>query len=914
MAINAISGLTLNFRDAVEGAEKASAKDMLRMSTGLRINSAADDAAGLAISSRMNAQSRGMAMAIRNANDLLSMTQTAEGAAKDINDALQRMRELSVQAANETLNAGDRKSINLEIGLLKEHINAISKQTKFNNINLLDGSLKNTSFQIGGNTGDTLKLSMPALDTANLAQTPVTNKYKLTFTALAAGQSVTVAGLTFKATADTTAAEVTAAFSNLAENATTGVGTTTGEYSGSLTGFSSGKAVSTTLELTTTASNMKGDVPKVAVTQIDAIVTNSYKLTFSELLTGQAVTVAGLTYTATSDSSTANVATAFSNLTEGATSGSGSTGTYSGIFTGFETTNANNGILDITSDAQNPTGASPSVSVTQLVNPRTTSTYNIQFSNLITGQSVTVAGLTYTATSDEAASSVASAFANLNEGATSGNGAGSYSGALAGFNTHGQSGALVSSATTASNVRGLAPQTAAFGGAAPPLPTRQVLQVGTTTVQAVTGQTAGVVVNIPNLQAGQSVTIDGLTFHATQAVTGWDLLNIFSISPGDTDTTIFNQILQTPSYAYQRQLGYFTGQAGEWGYLGGGVVSAVATDIGLTPLGIQNGVLRNVNVQVGSIFYYQDKTHPNTAVPNIQISSNPPSLVGNIYEVPGITEVQGVTGSGHLEQIAFNDLKKGQSVSLCGLTYTAKQDLTASQVSQAFWPIRHGTGGLTLAEANWQGQGQAYLDAINALGTYSGTFQNADAYQKNTDGSIVFTALVNGPVANWPLTTSGVPAGTSPTSTRISSVTQPNAIRPTIANGSSSTTTTATEPRVEIEASTAHELPHNLNAITVETAQGASDAIQVIDTSIEAVSKFQAELGALENRVESVISNLTTANTDLKESLSRIEDADYAVETSNMAKHQIISQAAMAMLAQANQSTNTVASLLKSVG
>ena len=131
---------------------------MERLSTGLRINSAKDDAAGLAISNRMTAQIRGMAMATRNANDGISMAQTADGAYGQVTSMLQRMRELSVQAATGSATNSDRESIQLEIDELKAEINNVAKQTNFNGIKLLDGSAQNIQLQTGTNQGDSISV------------------------------------------------------------------------------------------------------------------------------------------------------------------------------------------------------------------------------------------------------------------------------------------------------------------------------------------------------------------------------------------------------------------------------------------------------------------------------------------------------------------------------------------------------------------------------------------------------------------------------------------------------------------------------------------------------------------------------------------------------------------------------------
>jgi len=141
---------------------------MERLSTGSRINSAKDDAAGLAISNRMTSQIRGMAKAIQNTNDAISMTQTAEGAYKGINDILARMRELSVQSATGTMNDNDRSSIQLEVSQLKSQIDDIATKTNHNNIKLLDGSAQKVVIQTGTNQGDTINLDFASARTKDI--------------------------------------------------------------------------------------------------------------------------------------------------------------------------------------------------------------------------------------------------------------------------------------------------------------------------------------------------------------------------------------------------------------------------------------------------------------------------------------------------------------------------------------------------------------------------------------------------------------------------------------------------------------------------------------------------------------------------------------------------------------------------
>jgi flagellin len=142
---------------------------MQRLSSGLRINSAKDDAAGLAIADRMTSQIRGLNQASRNANDAISLAQTAEGALGSISDNLQRMRELAVQAANGTLSAPDRAAVQSEVSQLKSEIDRVGNQTSFNGTKLLDGANGGFSFQVGADSNQTISItSLTDVRAANL--------------------------------------------------------------------------------------------------------------------------------------------------------------------------------------------------------------------------------------------------------------------------------------------------------------------------------------------------------------------------------------------------------------------------------------------------------------------------------------------------------------------------------------------------------------------------------------------------------------------------------------------------------------------------------------------------------------------------------------------------------------------------
>lgn len=161
---------SLNSQRNLSGTQSSLTTSLQRLSSGLRINSAKDDAAGLAISERMNAQLKGLTVASRNANDGISLAQTAEGALVEIGNNLQRIRELSVQSSNATNSQSDRDALNSEVSQLKAEIERVANQTTFNGTKLLDGNFASKAFQIGADSAQTISIdSIVNAKTSSLA-------------------------------------------------------------------------------------------------------------------------------------------------------------------------------------------------------------------------------------------------------------------------------------------------------------------------------------------------------------------------------------------------------------------------------------------------------------------------------------------------------------------------------------------------------------------------------------------------------------------------------------------------------------------------------------------------------------------------------------------------------------------------
>ena len=157
---------SLNAQRNLSGTQNQLSTAIQRLSSGLRVNSAKDDAAGLAIANRMDGQARGMAVAVRNANDGISLSQVAEGALGKVTDMMQRMRELAVQAANASNTTTDRTSLNAEFQQLAQEVDRTLQSTRFNGQAILAGSAGSLQFQIGANNATTDQL---AVTTTNMA-------------------------------------------------------------------------------------------------------------------------------------------------------------------------------------------------------------------------------------------------------------------------------------------------------------------------------------------------------------------------------------------------------------------------------------------------------------------------------------------------------------------------------------------------------------------------------------------------------------------------------------------------------------------------------------------------------------------------------------------------------------------------
>lgn len=277
----------LNAKRNLDGSQSALNTSLQRLSTGLRINSAKDDAAGLAISERMTSQIRGLNQAARNANDGISLAQTAEGALAEVTNNLQRIRELAIQSSNATNSQSDRDALQVEVTQLLNEIDRVANQTQFNGVKLLDGSFSGAVFQIGANAGETITIASTT-DANTAALGSVTQATTSVFatgltgyaTAISAGDmlvnGVDIGALGSAGSALERAGQLVNAINNV--SATSGVGATFNSTTGEITLSSSGNIAFTGAALlaTTTGFVAADNATASATTGIDTLNVSSF--------------------------------------------------------------------------------------------------------------------------------------------------------------------------------------------------------------------------------------------------------------------------------------------------------------------------------------------------------------------------------------------------------------------------------------------------------------------------------------------------------------------------------------------------------------------------------------------------------------------------------------------------------------
>ena len=796
----------LTAQASMSNVNKSMSSAMERLSTGSRINSARDDAAGLAISLRMTSDIRGFAVAIRNANDGISMTQTAEGGLGQINDMLQRMRELAVQSSNGSASADNRAASQLEVSQLKQEIDNISSRTNFNGIKLLDGTAAKLNLQTGVNAGDMMTVQIAAAGTKDLG--------------LGARSSLTATG-SFGAQGV------------LAKNIAAGDLTINGIAVG--------------------ASSADDDL--VSASPLETATFAMAAGTGTYIIDG--TTIASATYATAAAAATALAAGTFTNYTAAA-DGLGNV-VFTAKTAGNKTDLANTGTLAATSTTIAQGGGDKSSSAIA----------KVAAINRVTAQT----GVTATVSATTVSGSVMVAAAGT--GTITVNGV-----KTASFSTTTDAG--VSRANTTAAINLISDQTG---------------------VRAIdTGDVNKGVVLVANdgrnittsFQASTSTGFTAVTtgIGAAGVTTGGYTLSSSTGAPvvvGSTSNgTVANAGLTAGTYAANVSIVSSTSRAvaattvapstTTTGLLQAGTmkINGIAIDAAITADDTASDVTATSSTKAASAIAIAAAINKKSAQTGVVAKAEPNVIVGTAFTAAARSDMT----------LSLN----GTAIALTTTTSTTRGDLVTeiNKFSGQTGVVASDNGrGLTLTAADGRNIAMGYMGtgaatagaldlgipttAVNSHAT-TGTAANAiTTYSRVTLSSDLTFSLEGGSDGNGSLELLGFKAGTIGGSN--------NGVK--------------------------------IASVDVSTQAGAQVAITALDAAMKSVSMSQAQLGAFQNRLDAVVSNLTVANLNMNASRSRIQDTDYATESTNLAKAQIISQAATAMLAQANQSGQSVLALLK---
>ena len=918
---------SLTAQRALASANSLQSDAMEKLSTGSRINSASDDAAGLAIVSRMNAQINGLNMAIKNANDGISLTQSIEGALVEVSDMLQRLRELAIQSSNDTNTGVDRSYIQDEVELLIAEISRVSSNTRYNDQKVLDGTFANRSIQVGTQGGEVIKFSVGnvaathigAYQTIAAARAPVSPAASATAAANPITASDTlvidsaIASKTITPVAGESAKQVAARINNVSDE--TGVSAEAKTYA--LLSTSSATDVDATISIngtairqfTLSATNADDAVAKInekfSTTGVYASVRDDSTILLTDadgddIVVANIGTANSLQLDSMDHSGTTATGSAVTLTAGGATADAGTQAVYNAA----AGTLANYSGDTVIGDGTN------SITVSHLAPP---------------------ADLDALVTAIQAATGYSDLLfeVSANSDGTSLDFTYKTAGVITTAPTFTQAGASDEAGGTPAIYNIAVGTLANYSG-------DTVLSDGTNSVTiAHTGATIGAAVaEIENIQIRGVTSFAGTTTlsDGTNSVT----LDHSTTSPTDLADLISG--LQGVNAAVAEVKGLTLGTVTN--YDGDFVLSDGTESI---TLDFSAGAPASVAALVTAIQAHTNYGNlaftvaADTAGTGLALTA---STAGSAGTTPTLTYVEsGASQTSTVSTITagsdtYADLDFTIAIGSDGVSIDATAGTAGATGISA--TLTSSSGGTVSAAT----VGTAGKDAMD-LATLVTQIQSDAGYS-----SLAFTVAAGSDGSSLDLTYKADGAQTTaPTLDNATAADEGTAsATQTGANGAVSAATAGVDPIVDagdtdtsrvmgtmmLSSSNAFSMTQSgtdannyfsqsgqfatlssVNALSLATQVGAQSAIAVLDSAIEKVSSMRAELGAIENRMDHTVSNLMNLSENTAAARSRIEDADFSVESANLAKSQVLTQAGTAMLAQANAAPQLVLQLLQ---
>ena len=749
----------LNARQSLESNAVNQTNAMQQLSTGMRINSAKDDAAGLAIATKMTSNIKGVAVAVRNANDGISMAQTAESALGSVTNMLQRMRELAVQASNGTLTSSNRASIQLEVTQLTSEIDNISKTANFNGIKLFDGGVSAVSLQTNINAGDVVKMSIGAMNSNRLG---------------AKGDTAVLSSMSIDATA--TNGNFTPKSANALNQ-----GLSAGDLV--INGISVGSSIATDDTLSAFDRDSSAVAKAAAINKVSSQ-TGVVATVGPTVALGQTMTIANSAGTAAG------------------------TFTINGVTTDVFTLKGKNTGEDRSIILAAINAISGATGVKAIDNGSDTTGVSLQADD---GRNITV-------------------FTTAVTGST-------YVAANSGVNAN-----FVTTAAAA------------------------VLYSAISTVNTFTGTI--------NLTSTTSSPITISTGNATTQDFSRTGFQLGTFAAGQASVSTLGRASTTVSTSAQSLA------AGDLIINGTAIGASLSSDDGISYGGSSAGTKSASAIAIAAAI------NKSTAQTGVRAVANATVFQGSSWPSPAAI----VTSTGG------NLLINGVSIGIT-ITANAKQSDIVSQVNA----YSKQTG--VVASDNGSGMTLTAADGRNIEIAFSGGSAALSAATLGLTGNTYMGSISEGNIVAGSVNSGTVYYGT------VSLVSDKSF---TVQQGfgtSAGANLKALGFQASIYGGTTSV--SKLASVDMSTLDGANSALSIIDTALGQISDQRSNLGAVQNRLQSAVDNLTSSSTNLQAAQGRIQDTDYSTTTTQMSKSQIIAQAATAMLAQANQQPQMVLSLLK---
>lgn len=942
---------SLNAQRNLDKSQSSNQQALQRLSSGLRINSAKDDAAGLAISTRFTSQIKGLNVAVRNAGDGIALAQTAEGALGSMNDSLQRIRELAVQSANATNSDVDRDALQAEVSQLVAEISRTADETDFNGRNLLDGSFA-ASFQVGANAGQTIDVSIAELTAEKLGASDQSGVSANGVDAALANGDLSINGVDIKASqaGDDTASTVNAANSGIAKvaainnqsdktgvtafvNETVAVGSkmTASAAADDLTLNGVTIALSTSTDAAASRASVVESINAVA-DQTGVTATDSGNDSGGVTLTaadGRNIELAlggGLTAANTGLADPADNYVAGYTLVSNSGSIEIDGGDGSGIGdinnSGLNAGSYDKGVASATTSATDysttvgtmtGTGALFNTVNTTIAALGQDHTYTVTVDGTATNYQLPTATL-----SNDAVAVMANAIDGTSTDITAWE---EYTGdvvvaggAAAGddFTIDGQTITLASN--NAAGFQDLADQINSIDFGAD-------LEVTAT----YDGGHNGVIITTKNFAAG------GVALTATAAGD----FTVGGSEPNTANTKITGELKYVSNSGKDVDVNLTRDVDGA----GDGLLGATLVADGSTysaPNGLEDGDLVIEGIAIKAAVASSDTASATIASDGTQIlsSSKTTSALSVAAAINAVTAETGVTA----------EVEATKVVGSTSTTPTA--DATGFETGDQAQLFINGVdlGNVTLADTGdgtTIDQDKAKADAINLINSASGktgvtAVDNGSSISLEAADGRNISIAINNKSGNAESTTGiGSLMGLNSSIDGIGeSVFGDATANPADVSNEGLTyettvgkikLTSASEFEVNVGTNGKSELDslgfqagtfgggedgQFLKDIDISTVEGAAEALVAVDNAIGQVASQRADLGAIQNRMESTVSNLQVTSENLNAANSRIQDADFAAETAELQRTNVLQQAGISVLAQANAAGQQVLSLL----